>query len=261
MITYFILLSLMLFKTPCLADTVQVMTLIEPPTNFVDPNGKLTGISVDVARELQKRVGNKEKIQILPGKRLILTGQANPNILHFTLGRSKARENKYHWIFHVTNRSYSLFAKAGSNIKINNLAEAKKMDSIGVLRGGIREKILRQHGFNNIEPETAHLFNFRKLLKGRIKLIFLSSLEIAFFCKDNGYQYNQVERVFDVRKNASYIVMSKNGTTIEEVKKWQEAARAIKEDGTFKKISEKWIAIIKKEYGLTAWYENGVFNF
>lgn len=231
------------------------------PTEFRDENGELTGLSVDVVRELQKRVGNSGEIIILPWARAYRTALAEPNIILFTASRSKDREDKFHWIIHVTTRRTVLFGKRGSPLIVGSIADARQVKQIGVLRDGNREKFLQEKGFTNLENVATHEQNLKKLLGGRIDLIFMSSIEAASLAKKAGIPFGELEPKYTVYSNDSYIVLSKNGTTPDTVQKWTEAALAMKADGTFKKIGDKWSAYIRENYGLETEIRNGVFYF
>ncbi len=52
------------------AGEMRIWGLSEPPGNFIDENGEFVGLSVDIAREIQKRVGKKDKIEMIPWKRI-----------------------------------------------------------------------------------------------------------------------------------------------------------------------------------------------
>ncbi len=231
------------------------------PTEFKDEHGNLTGLSVDVVRELQKRVGNTGKIRSWPWIRAYQTALTKPDTVLFTTSRNADRETRFHWIFHVTTRRTVLFGKRGTSLKINSIEDAKKVRGIGILRGGNREKYLKERGFSNLKDVARHEQNLQKLLKGRIDLIFMSSLEAALLAKKVGVSFSEIEPIYSVHSNDSYIILSKNGTALGTVKKWTEAAREMKADGTFRKIGDKWTAYIRNNYGLETEVRNDVFYF
>ncbi len=45
------------------ADELKIWTLSEPPGNFIDVNGEMTGLTVDYIREIQKHVGYTDDIK------------------------------------------------------------------------------------------------------------------------------------------------------------------------------------------------------
>ncbi len=242
------------------AEKIRIMTIIEPPTNFLDEGGNLTGITVDFVRAIQKHLGNTDEIELMPWKRAYGLALEETNIILFTAGRYEERENLFNWMAQVTKRDYALFAKADSNIQINSLEDAKKVGAIGVMRGAIREQMLLEEGFTNLESVTEHTQNIEKLMLGRIDLMTSSSLEIANTAKEAGLSYADVKSVYVFKTIDSYIMMSKE-TPAETVEKWQKAAQELKDDGTYEQISEKWILYMRENFGIECDYKDGVFYF
>ncbi|MCP4368370.1 MAG: ABC transporter substrate-binding protein [Deltaproteobacteria bacterium] len=244
------------------ADDIQIYCDDAPPTNFRADDGTVTGFTTDIVREIQKRVGNVSEIEIYPWKRAYLMALKKPGIVLFTASRNPDRENKFHWIIQVTTRRSALFSKAGSSIKINSLDEAKKVrNGIGVLRGGNREKYLKNLGFTNLYSVNIEKQSIILLVFGRIDLIFMSTLEAVTLARINGISFKEIEHKFTVYSNDSYVMMSKNGTSSETVKMWKNAAQQIKDDGTFKKIGDKWVKHIHRNYGVETEVRDNVLFF
>ncbi len=231
------------------ADAVRIFCDNSPPASYESEDGSVVGFSTDVVRELQKRVGNTSEIKIYPWKRALSMATSEPNVLLFTTARNPSRENKFHWIIQVTERRTGFWGRAGTPLKIAGMEDAKKLKAIGIWRGTNREDYLRVRGFTNLDAVEDKVQNLFKLLAGRIDLVFISGLEIATLAKDSGISLDQFELKYTVFSNESYAVMSKPGTPMETVRRWKLAAREMKEDGTFKRIGEKWVNNIKRDYG------------
>ncbi len=232
------------------ADDVHIFCDESPPTNYEAKDGSIKGFSADVIREIQKRVGNTSEIRVYPWNRAFSMATSEPNVLLFTASRNPSRENMFHWIIQVTERRSVFWGLAGSPLKINSVEEAKQVKGIGILRGGNREEYLKDRGFTNLEAVEEEAQNLKKLLAGRIDLVFMSGLEVAALAKDHSISLDKIEPKYTVYSNESYAVMSKSGTPPETVKRWKEAAQQMKDDGTFKKIGEKWVKRIYHDYGL-----------
>jgi len=164
------ILFFILFQQQCFS--LSIGTIAEPPGNFEDKDGNITGLSVDFVKEIQKRVNNNSPIQMLPGTRLIYNSLKKKDYVVFSLSKTKDREDKYHWISLVMRKPLVLFAKRGSNYNIKNLEDARKVESIGVLRGTVQHDFLIANNFNNIDPVAHHLHNLKKLMLGRISLMY-----------------------------------------------------------------------------------------
>ena len=72
---------------------------------------------------------------------------------------------------------------------------------------------------------------------------------------------SEFEPVLKTEPSEVYIMMSRQGTAPETVKKWTDAARQIKEDGTFQRIAEKWANIIYDQDGIVCEVKDGALNF
>ncbi len=243
------------------AENIRIFCNEEPPTNYSAADGTVTGFTTEIVREIQKRVGNSSHIIIYPWKRAYKIALKEPGIVLFTASRNPDREDRFHWIIQVTTRRSVLWSKAASPLRICSLDDARRVKSIGVLRGGNREKYLRLRGFTNLEPASEEGQNLKKLLAGRIDLIFLSTIEVATLAKINGISFSGIEPKFTVYSNDSYIMMSKNGTSSETVKMWKNAAQQIKSDGTFNKIGEKWVKHIRDTFGVETEVRDNILYF
>jgi polar amino acid transport system substrate-binding protein len=243
------------------ADEMHLYCNEEAPTNYKDADGALAGFTVDIVKELQRRTGSTNAIEITPWNRAFHEGRTKPNIVLFTASRNAEREEDFHWICHVTTRRSVLFGKANSPLAIDNLEQAKQVDGIGVIHGGNRKQYLEERGFTNLESVKKESHNILKLLAGRIDLVFMSTLEAAAHAKLAGFSFADLEPKFPVYSNDSYIIMSKHRTSADTVIKWKDAAQAIKDDGTFDAIANRWIARIRKEYGIETHLDDHVLHF
>ncbi|MCP3942492.1 MAG: amino acid ABC transporter substrate-binding protein [Desulfobacteraceae bacterium] len=243
------------------ANDLQIWTLSEPPGNFLDKNGKVTGLSVEYVREIQRSIGNTDEIRMVPWKRIYRTALQKPNIVFFSVARTPEREEKFHWIALVMRKPWALYSMKRAKLRIKSLEDAKKVKFIGVMRGDVRADWLLQHGFTNLNEVKNHEKNIQKLFQGRVDLIFYSPHGAANICRKLGFDFNRLDPVLFPYTSMSYIAMSKNGTSLETVKLWQKTAQQIKDDGQFKKIAEKWVEYTLQKDGIEAQVKDNVLNF
>jgi polar amino acid transport system substrate-binding protein len=233
----------------------------EPPGNFTDEHGEFVGLSVDVVREIQQRVGNTDSIEMVPWKRIYKTALKEPNIVFFSVARTPEREEKFHWITLMMRKPWAFYAKKSSDLRIMSLDDAKRVDAIGVHAGDIRDNWLQQQGFTNIDRVASHELNVAKLERKRVSLIFYSLQGMTHTCRELGYDFDKFEIVLVPHSSLSYLAMSKNGTSEETVKQWKDAARQMIEDGRFDQFAEKWAVYTREKNGMDCEVKDGALNF
>ncbi len=253
-----IVIATLLISRACFG--LSLGTVEEPPGNFTDDNGQMTGLAVDFIKEIQQRVGDNSPIKIFPGARLIKYSLTKKNFVIFSLSRTASREDNYHWISLVMRKPLVLFALKGHSLNINSLEDAKKVPAIGVLRKSVQHDFLTQKGFNNIKPTSNHKQNLEKLLRKRISLMFHSMQGAAKLCQDLNIDFSELEPVLMPKVSLSSIAISKNSDP-QIVQAWQQAAQAIKDDGTFAHLALKWLAYTEHVIGIPSEIKDGALNF
>ncbi len=243
------------------AEDLRIWGLSEPPGNFMNEKGEFVGLSVDVVREIQKRVGSTEKVEMIPWNRIYQTALKEPNLVFFSVARTPEREDKFHWITIMMRKPWAFYARKSSKLQIKSLADAKKLKAIGVQKGDVRETWLVQQGFTNIDRAANHELNVAKLNRNRVDLIFYSPQGMAHTLRALNLDPNMFEIVLVPHSSQSYLAMSKNGTSEKTVKQWQEAARQMKKDGTFNQLAEKWAIYAREKAGVKSEVKDGALNF
>jgi polar amino acid transport system substrate-binding protein len=228
----------LLFAHLGLADELLILTENLPPLNYVE-NGVIVGPAVEMVKEIQRRIGSKEKIQVYPWARAYQTALEGKNIILFCMARTAVREDKFIWIGQVAQKRDILAAKRGSGIKINSLEDAKKVSHIGTLRDDAKEIYLKNQGFTNLVPTHDDQRNAKKLVLGRIDLWVTKKPGLLTICKLAGVDYHDIEEVYSIRESPISIAASKQ-TSDEIIQKWKAAFNEMISDGTMLKIKNKW---------------------
>lgn len=229
-----------------LAAELKILTFDEPPTSYVDENGKLSGFAVEIVREIQHRVSNNDPIELLPEMRALIIASAEPNVVLFSFSRTPDRENQYHWITLLIRKPWVFYMKKNTDIVLRDINDAKQLGTIGVARG-IRSTYLETLGFKNLEAVTNNWQNIKKLFAERVQAIYYEPQGMATECQRLGIPFSEFKQVFVTNYSEVYIAMSK-GTDPGIVKNWQDAARNMKDDGTFQRIAEKWATYMSEKY-------------
>lgn len=220
------------------AGPLRILTENLPPLNYVK-DGVLVGPNVEMVREIQRRIGSTEEIQVYPWARAYQIALEEENVVLFGVSHTPARENKFKWVGPLATKRDILVARKGSNLVINSLVDAKKVHRIGVLRHDTKEEFLKMHGFTNLEPVSDERKNARKLMLGRIDLWVFKKPGLKTVCDLAGVDYDAVEEVFHLRQTRVDIAFSRQ-TPEAVVAQWRAAFDAMVAEGTVAAIRRKW---------------------
>ena len=221
-----------------LSAELTILTENLPPLNYVE-NGVLVGPSVEFVKEIQRRVGSQEQIQVYPWARAYKMALEDENVILFGMTHTKVRQDKFKWVGPLATKRDILVAKKGSGIKIKDLEDAKKVKRIGTLRDDTRGRLLKRHGFTNLEPVSDEQLNAKKLALGRIDLWAYKIPGLRTVCDLAGVDYTEFEEVYHLREIDLMIAFSKK-TLDSLVQKWRDAFNEMLTDGTILQIRKKW---------------------
>jgi polar amino acid transport system substrate-binding protein len=237
-VMFFMLMVLVSFGRG-IAQNLTIYCEDDPPNQMLAPDGKLTGMSVEITQEIQKRIGNQDPIEMVPWARGYDAALKNPNTVLMSMSRTAERNPLFHWVGPVLESNYTFYAKAGSKIVIKSLDDAKKLERVGVYNNDVRESYLSQAGFNNLERTTNNIQNFKKLMSDRLDVYASSPNQIEDEAKAAGFKASDAKPVYTFMKVQLYIAMSK-GTPDAVVKSWCKAFASMQKDGSFAAIHKKY---------------------
>ena len=221
------------------ARPIQILTVIEPPASYLNSHGELSGYATELVQALQKQLQNRSDIQIMPESRVLLTAARQPNVLLFGFSRTQDREQKYHWIMPLLRKRWVVYVHKDSPLQINNLDELRNLESIGVVRGDVREEWLTAQGFTNLHSSASHAQNLARLRSGRLTAIAYEPQGMQYLLKETGHQPDEFKPVLHFHSSEVWLLMSHH-THSSEVQRWQTAAEQLKSSGRQLKIAKHW---------------------
>ena len=221
-----------------ICEELTILTENLPPLNYVK-SGVLVGPSVEIVKEIQKRVGSSVSIQVYPWSRAYKIALEEKNVILFGMTYTKVRQDKFKWVGPLATKRDILVAKKDSGITIQTLEDAQKAKQIGTLIDDTRGRLLESYGFTNLAPVSDEQLNAKKLALGRIDLWAYKIPGMRTVCDLAGVDYNQFEEVYHLREIDLMIAFSKK-TSDSVVQKWRDAFNALSADGTLVGIKKKW---------------------
>ena len=213
-------------------------------------NGKWVGMNIDFFRALEKSSGLKFTYVELPWSRGIYSLKNGSCSIMANLSKTSERQEFMHFIGPYAYEEMVLVVHkddAGLLVDdLNDLAEQsrKRGLKIGILRDAwygdaFNQKMKTDPGFADIFDITGGTIGLM-LVHKRFLGIIVQRIDITYSIK-NMPEYGELSLLdFTVNRDVLYFGVSKK-VAPSILKKLQQAANNLLEDGTFKRIQDKWM--------------------
>ncbi|WP_145964048.1 substrate-binding periplasmic protein [Chromobacterium phragmitis] len=233
---------LMLVATTSVAASLPPLVLLtedDPPLTY-SASGKPAGMVVEIVREIQRRVGSRDAIEVMPWARAYRLAQSKADTALFNTNRIREREGMFKWVGPVTMTSGSLFVRQDSHARADSLDEAKRLSQILVVRDWYLQQVLIDEGFSNLGTVATPNQMITMLMLGRTEVIASENTTLPIQLRQQGYRGNEVRKLLTFTHTYGYIAFSKI-TSDQVVRTWQRALEDMKRDGSFAAIYHRWL--------------------
>lgn len=210
------------------------------PQNYLE-NGILKGYAAELLVAMWSRMGVKPKtIQFLPWDKAYQLALTQPKTVLLTTTRLDERETLFKWVGPINTPRFSLFADATRSIKISSLEDARKY-RIGTVINDAAEMLLIKRKFPAEQLDRSHDIKAAliRLQDGKFDLFAYSEASMKYSMKLYGFDANRYLKVFPISGSSVFFAFQKD-TPDSDIKEFQEALNGLKNDGTYKKIKEKY---------------------
>lgn len=223
-------------------EPVRLVTEAWPPMSF-EQDGLPTGFGVELVNQLQARIGQQEKIEILPWARAYAIANSAPNILLFATSISDEREAHFDFIGPIATSKITLYAKAEDPISIKQLADVSAAGIVGVYRESVGAQLLQQQGVTSLLVASFPQQSAKQLLFSRVRFWCQADLAVKHILEEVGARLEDVRPVYVVSEVNLYLAFSK-GTSTDMVQRWQAELEKLKESGDFTRLYQKWFGAL-----------------
>jgi polar amino acid transport system substrate-binding protein len=213
---------------------MKIFTEDSPPANYL-ANGRLKGLSVEIVRELLRRLNLPDNIQAVPWARGYTLAMTQPNVALFSTTRLPQREKLFKWVGPLYAQTWGLYARKDSALKIDSLEQAKSVPRIGTYYKDAKEQYLLANGFRNLVSTNKNLSNIRHIMDGSIDLWVSSDFNMPFLARQAGVDPDQLRLVFPFKRVQNYIAFSIQSPDA-LVSRWQQTLDELKQDGTYDRL-------------------------
>ena len=210
------------------------------PISFKKANGEVDGFSVEIVKEIMKRLKLKQQIKLLNWNKAYALTKDEPNYVLCAAGKTKQRDSLFKWVGPILHSENSFYTKSNYKGTIKNFTEAKALDDILVYRDSFNQQTLTEMGFTNIGQTTTYKKLIDRLLIVPKTVIASSPIIIKAYMKERNYPMNLIKRHTDIITLDLYIMFSKS-TPDTIINQWQKALDDMKKEGLVQKIEDRWL--------------------
>ena len=240
----FAFICIILFTAFSYAQPLRIVTEKLPPLQFNQSDGAITGAMVDIVNLLLQRTNIESSIEMFPWARSYQMALERKNTLIFSMLKGEDREDKFIWIGKLfAINSYLVALKSHGTINIDSIEDAKKY-SVGSIRQDLAESYLRKNGFTedeNLYLSSDYTVLWQMLFSHRTDLAATNSILWKYEIEDSNLDPKQIEIVYQIPNIASDLYLAASiGTDKKIINQLKEALAAIKSNGKYQQILQKW---------------------
>ena len=233
------------------ATQLKILTHSVAGYTYVDSSGTLRGkkhggkraFNLELVRELQIRLGVHSDFIEVPFKMGWQQVQSGPDVVFFNVSRTASREELVKWVGPLQLDTSYLYKMKDNPVQVNTLEEAKEVEAICVLRGGMHFNTLKKKGFNNLLENSSYSQCFQMLAAGRVSLTPSAEGSLGSKLKKAGVAPDQVEQTpVLVSKVGGYIAFSKH-IPDSVIDQWQAALDALKRSGKYQQLYREYFLL------------------
>lgn len=240
---------------------MRVLAVDEPPLAYTGERGRIEGLGADFVRELQSRVGDHAEIEMLPELRAMQTTERQANVVLIGFSRTPEREDRFHWIAPLIRKPWVLYVRPGDARKVASVADLGQFGSIAVVLGDVRERWLRGQGLVNLVDTGSPGQSVRLLQTGRVEALFHEPQGVAWYCHSQDCGKLVPRAAWVARHSDVWVLMSKPGTPADTVRRWQQAAQTIRDDGSWERMARRWSVQSREKVGVESVWRKGLLEF
>jgi polar amino acid transport system substrate-binding protein len=195
---------------------------------------------VELAQEVQRCAGSRDKMEILPWARANALAASEPNVLLLSIVPTPERSGHLRFVGPIFSAHTAGYAPRGKAGELRARDPGLHTLNAGGRRGSVFVSQARANGFNLTDETNTSDLAARMLMTGRFDLWFESDVLVKDALERAGYSMHDVERMVQFAPQPAYFAFS-TGTAASVVQAWDRCLRQAKRDGTFQRIHRKWL--------------------
>lgn len=185
--------------------------------------------------------GNEaEKDQFLSWNKAYQLAMSKPGTVLLATARLDERERLFKWVGPISTPRFSLFADRKRAIRLSSMDGALKY-RIGTVTNDAAEMLLLNRGFTKEQLDRSGDIKgaLGRLQEGKCDMLAYSEMSLRQSVRSYGLAEDHFENVIPIAGSSVFFAFHKD-TADSVIKSFQEALNSLKNDGSYKRIKEKY---------------------
>ncbi len=237
---FLLVLVVSLVALSCARKETEMTILTEnyPPLSYVE-DGVVSGYGAEIVAAIQEELNTDVTPQLMDWEKAYQRALNEKNIVLFTMERTPEREELFHFIGPLGENTAFFYARADSEIELQDLAAAREVSSIATTKDWFTEQHLIEQGFTNLVSSVDPVQTLHMVMNEEAELGVFTDITFPELVLSAGYEPTDLVPVLSLMSSHYYIAISR-GTDSSIVEKWENAFAALQNDGTVAAIHDKW---------------------
>ena len=236
---------LCLSASSVLAGAIRVVTEELPPYSM-SRDGQVVGMSTEVVRAVLKQVNVQATIEVMPWARAYDLALHDPNVLIYSIARTRDREKLFKWVGALASPRWFLYSLASHPVRLASFEEARGWQ-IATVNEDAGEQFLVGKRFafgQQLQSSSRYELNYQKLRTGHVNLWISDELNADYIVRQAGDDpartLFQSLRVPELEEEGGLSLAFSAATPDTTVQLFREGLRSLHDNGTYDAIAHKW---------------------
>lgn len=220
------------------AQSLRFLTEHNPPGEYLDEQGEVSGVTTSLVRILQHRLDDPGTIELMPWGRALSIARSEDNIVLFETVRTTERDPWFKWVGPLKHYQMTLYGLKHRVGETPSLAALPKSYTACNYRNSATINDIKALGFTegkNLILTSKSGDCLDMLLLGRADLMAVSELSVPEFSASAAEAGSQLVKVKYLSERKRYLAFSRN-VSDERIARWQAALEQSYSDGTMRQL-------------------------
>lgn len=233
---------LLLVITSAFAANIEIVTEQYPPFSY-EKDGVISGVSTEIVRAVLEKSGFDGNITVMRWANAYRRARRQKNVLIYSIGRTKERENNFHWVGVVAPFDMHIYSlRRRGDVRINSLSDARNF-TVGVVRGDMRDQYFSSRNWPNIKRYSDSRALLEALFRHEIDFFAVAELNFPYLVDILEYERGDFEKgikIDDFNIKGLYMAFSIQ-TRPAIVERFRIALEKVRKSGQYDAILKKYL--------------------